>query len=150
MALTETTAQPSGAPGDPGAAPPGDQGAEEQLAWLTAKSGQSGETPYHYLLLLRFVLINMLGFALLAAAQIQGLLEMVLAADRTYLSALIFSCFWAAWASARSRSGRPARTLTRCAPSTRSTPRARPSTWRDCAGAAATAAPSWPRRCASS
>ena len=85
MALTETTAQPSGAPGD--------QGAEEQLAWLTAKSGQAGGTPYHYLLLLRFVLINMLGFALLAAAQIQGLLEMVLAADRTYLSVLIFFVF---------------------------------------------------------
>ena len=85
MAQTETTAQPSGAPGD--------QGAEEQLAWLTAKSGQAGGTPYHYLLLLRFVLINMLGFALLAAAQIQGLLEMVLAADRTYLSVLIFFVF---------------------------------------------------------
>jgi hypothetical protein len=95
MALTETTAQPSGAPGEPdgSAAPPGDQGAEEQLAWLTAKSGQAGETPYHYLLVLRFVLINMVGFALLAAAQIQGLLEMVLAADRTYLSALIFFVF---------------------------------------------------------
>ncbi|MCH8155782.1 MAG: hypothetical protein IH786_11110, partial [Proteobacteria bacterium] len=85
MALTETIAQPSCAPGD--------QGAEEQLAWLTAKSGHAGETPYHYLLMLRFVLINMLGFALLAAAQIQGLLEMVLAADRTYLSVLIFFVF---------------------------------------------------------
>ena len=102
MALTETTTQPSCAPGEPdgaappgnqGAAPPGDQGAEEQLAWLTAKSGQAGETPYHYLLMLRFVLINMLGFALLAAAQIQGLIEMVLAADRTYLSVLIFFVF---------------------------------------------------------
>ena len=93
MALTETTAQPSYAPGDQGAAPPGDQGAEAQLAWLTAKSGQAGETPYHYLLLLRFVLINMLGFALLAAAQIQGLIAMVLAADRTYLSVLIFFVF---------------------------------------------------------
>ena len=94
MALTETTAQPSYAPGEPdGTAPPGDQGAEAQLAWLTAKSGQAGETPYHYLLLLRFVLINMLGFALLAAAQIQGLIAMVLAADRTYLSVLIFFVF---------------------------------------------------------
>ena len=93
MALTETTAQPSYAPGDQGAAAPGDQGAEAQLAWLTAKSGQAGETPYHYLLLLRFVLINMLGFALLAAAQIQGLIAMVLAADRTYLSVLIFFVF---------------------------------------------------------
>ncbi len=79
MALTETTAQPSGAPGEPdGIAPPGDQGAEEQLAWLTAKSGQAGETPYHYLLLLRFVLINMLGFALLAAAHEPGTLPRIL------------------------------------------------------------------------
>ncbi len=95
MALTETTPQPSGAPGeaDGVAAAAGDQGAEEQLAWLTAKWGQAGETPYHYMLLLRFVLINMLGFALLAAAQVQGLVEMVLAADRTYLSVLIFFVF---------------------------------------------------------
>ncbi len=94
MALTETTAQPSCAPGEPdSAAPPGDQGAEEQLAWLTSKAGQAGEMPYHYLLMLRFVLINMLGFALLAAAQIQGLVGMVLAADQTYLSALIFFVF---------------------------------------------------------
>ncbi len=95
MALTETTAQPSRASDQPDgiAAPPGDQGAEEQLAWLTAKSGRAGEMPYHYLLMLRFVLINMLGFALLAAAHIQGLLEMVLVADQTYLSALIFFVF---------------------------------------------------------
>ena len=94
MALTETTAQPSCAPGEPdGAAPPGDQRAEEQLAWLTSKSGQGGEMPYHYLLTLRFVLINLLGFALLAAAQVQGLVGMVLAADQTYLSALIFFVF---------------------------------------------------------
>ena len=66
---------------------------EEQLAWLTAKTGQAQATPYHYLLLLRFVLINLVGFALLGAAQIEGLLEMVLIADQTYLSALIFLVF---------------------------------------------------------
>ncbi len=95
MAFTSTTAQPSCAPGEPDgiAAPPGDQGAEAQLAWLTAKLGQAGETPYHYLLLLRFALLNLLGFALLGAAHIQGLLEMVLVADQTYLSALIFFVF---------------------------------------------------------
>ncbi len=70
-----------------------DQGGEEQLAWLTARADQAREASYRYLLMLRFALINLIGFALLGAAYVQGLLEMVLAADRTYLSVLIFVVF---------------------------------------------------------
>jgi len=95
MAYTTTTAKLGGATGEPGdlLGARSEQGGEEQLAWLTAKAGQASETPYHYLLLLRFALINLLGFALLGAAQVQGLLEMVLIADQTYLSVLIFLVF---------------------------------------------------------
>jgi hypothetical protein len=95
MAFTSTTAAPNrlaDAPeGSP--APVGDQLGAEQLAWLTAQAGRGRETPYHYLLLLRFALINLLGLALVGAAYAQGLVEMVLVADGTYLSALIFFVF---------------------------------------------------------
>jgi biopolymer transport protein ExbB/TolQ len=70
-----------------------DQGGEEQLAWLTARAGQAREVSYRYLLTFRFALINLIGFALLGAAYFQGLLGMVLAADQTYLSVLIFFVF---------------------------------------------------------
>lgn len=70
-----------------------DQGGEEQLAWLTARTGQARDISYRYLLTLRFALINLIGFALLGAAYVQGLIEMVLAADQTYLSVLIFLVF---------------------------------------------------------
>jgi hypothetical protein len=82
-------------PGEPerGVGARSDQGGEEQLAWLTAHAERARETPYHYLLMLRFALINLIGFALLGAAHVQGLLEMVLIADQTYLSALICLVF---------------------------------------------------------
>jgi hypothetical protein len=60
---------------------------------LTARADQAREASYRYLLMLRFVLFNLIGFALLGAAHLQGLLEMVLIADQTYLSALIFLVF---------------------------------------------------------
>lgn len=69
------------------------QEAEEHLAWLTSKTQLVKERPYHYLLMLRFILINMIGFALLGAAYVQGLVGMVTEADKTYLSALIFLVF---------------------------------------------------------
>ncbi len=95
MALSITTAQPGDAPGGLGhaAAQPGDPQGEERLAWLSTKADLARERPYHYLLLLRFTLINMLGLALLGGAYVQGLVGMVLVADRTYLSGLIFLVF---------------------------------------------------------
>jgi biopolymer transport protein ExbB/TolQ len=95
MAFTTTTANlgnPTRGPEEAFGAR-SDQGGEEQLAWLTARADQAREASYRYLLMLRFVLFNLIGFALLGAAHLQGLLEMVLIADQTYLSALIFLVF---------------------------------------------------------
>jgi biopolymer transport protein ExbB/TolQ len=95
MAFTTTTASlgnaPSGSEDFFGA--PSDQSGAEQLAWLTARTEQARDVSYRYLLTLRFALINLVGFALLTVAYAQGLLGMVLAADQTYLSALIFVVF---------------------------------------------------------
>lgn len=49
--------------------------------------------PYRHLLLLRFALLNLLGFALLAVAHLHGLVETVVAGDRTYISVVIFVVF---------------------------------------------------------
>ena len=48
---------------------------------------------YRFLLLLRFVLINLTGFALLAAAWLQGWIAQILAADDTHICKLIFGLF---------------------------------------------------------
>jgi biopolymer transport protein ExbB/TolQ len=69
--------------------------AEQHLAWLTAKTGGVEAKPYHYLLVLRFALINIIGFALLGAAHAQGLVSKVLLGDQTYLSVVIFVVFLA-------------------------------------------------------
>jgi hypothetical protein len=45
--------------------------------------------PYRYLLMLRFVLFNLAAFALLGVAYVHGFVDMVVAADRTYLSVVI-------------------------------------------------------------
>lgn len=78
---------------DPGAYPGGVGADEDQLAWLTAKHLAGKSRPHHYLLLLRFALVNIFGFALLGAAHMYGFVELVLAADQTSLSALIFVVF---------------------------------------------------------
>ena len=48
---------------------------------------------FRYLLLLRFALVNLLGFSLLGAAWLQGLVGMALSADRTRLVVVIFLVF---------------------------------------------------------
>ncbi len=66
------------------------------VAWLanaTRASRSTDHDPYHSLLILRFALINLLGFGLLTIAFLQGLVGQVVAADRTYLSAIIFFVF---------------------------------------------------------
>ncbi len=95
MAFTTTTANPGHAARGPEDAVEAtrEQSGEEQLAWLTARTDQARDVSYRYLLTFRFVLINLIGFALLGAAYVQGLLGMVLAADQTYLSVLIFMVF---------------------------------------------------------
>ncbi len=95
MAFTTTTANLGTADRGPEDAlgATGNQSSEEHLAWLTARAGQAHNVSYRYLLTLRFVLINLVGFALLSVAHLQGLLGMVLAADQTNLSVLIFLVF---------------------------------------------------------
>ncbi|HEY5597367.1 MAG TPA: MotA/TolQ/ExbB proton channel family protein [Kiloniellales bacterium] len=67
--------------------------AEQHLAWLTARANAGKAKPYHYLLVLRFALVNILGFALLGAAYAQGLVAKVFEGDATYLSHVIFAVF---------------------------------------------------------
>ena len=95
MAFTTTTAIEGSAPCAPEEVfdARSGQGGEEQLAWLTARKAQARDISYRYLLTLRFALINLVGFTLLGAAYMQGLLEMVMIADQTYLSVLIFLVF---------------------------------------------------------
>lgn len=63
------------------------------IAWLFAAVRTGAPDPYRHLLILRFVLLNLAGFGLLGAAWAQGLVEMVLTGDKTYLSVLIFLVF---------------------------------------------------------
>jgi biopolymer transport protein ExbB/TolQ len=64
-----------------------------RIARLFAPAPDSPQDPYQYLLVLRFTLLNLVGFALLGAAYVQGLVDRALAADRTYLSVVIFIVF---------------------------------------------------------
>lgn len=51
--------------------------------------------PYRYVLLMRFALLNLFGFGLLAAAHVQGLVSKALTADQTYLCVVICLVFLA-------------------------------------------------------
>jgi hypothetical protein len=59
----------------------------------TPERGAARLDRYRFLLLLRFALINVTGFALLAAAWLQGWVEQILAADDTHICKLIFALF---------------------------------------------------------
>ncbi len=82
---------------DPGPDAPGPEAAargdSQHLAWMMTGARSRGETPYHYLLLLRFSLTNLLGFTLLTAAALHGLIDLIWAADQTRLVAVIFLAF---------------------------------------------------------
>lgn len=95
MAVESPTASPTESLGASQTAPPPEEtrDAEQHFAWLTKNVTARREKPYHFLLLLRFLLTNILGFSLLAVAYAHGLIDMVLVADKTYLSALIFGVF---------------------------------------------------------
>ena len=49
--------------------------------------------PHRSLLLLRFILLNLFAFAMLGVAWTQGYVQMVIDADKTYLSVVIFAVF---------------------------------------------------------
>ena len=64
---------------------------------------------YQYLLLFRFIIVNLVGVALLGAAHMQGWVERVIGSDRTGLVLLIFGlflvgvgiCGWKIWQTSR-------------------------------------------------
>jgi len=65
------------------------------FAWLAEAAGKPGPDRFKYVLLMRFTLLNLTGFGILGIAYIHGLIDMVLVADPTHLSATIFLVFLA-------------------------------------------------------
>ncbi|MDJ0948575.1 MAG: MotA/TolQ/ExbB proton channel family protein [Alphaproteobacteria bacterium] len=66
---------------------------QSQLAWLaTAMRGQYAD-PHRFLLVFRYAVINLVGFALLAAAYVHGYVDQVIAADQTRLVLVIGFAF---------------------------------------------------------
>lgn len=66
---------------------------------------------YRYLLLLRFAVVNLAGFALLTAAYLQGWVGIALAADETRLSLVIVGVFVAGFAICAAKIWRTSREL---------------------------------------
>ena len=63
------------------------------LSGLFSAYGEGDAEHYHYLLLLRFAVANLVGIALLAAAYLQGWIDIVLVSDVTRLSLVIAGLF---------------------------------------------------------
>ncbi len=82
---------------------------KQQINWLMNRSRTGEDKPHHFLLMLRYVLFNMLGFALLTAAYLQGWIETLLTVDRSFLCIGIFLvflsglavCTWRVWQTSR-------------------------------------------------
>lgn len=66
---------------------------DKRLAWLAAALRRDGAGEHHGLLAVRFALLNVACGALLVVAYMQGLVDMVVAADKTGLSIGIFAVF---------------------------------------------------------
>ncbi len=90
LADLDSRVSPMPAPIDPGRA---SRGAWDLVRWLLEQARQHARDPHRYLLVLRFALLNVVGFALLGVAYAQGLVDRVIAADPTYLCVLIFLVF---------------------------------------------------------
>ncbi len=110
MAITQMSDPLHGIESPPrGAAVPAEQDVQQHISWLLAQSRSGAAKPHHYLLLLRFALVNILAFALLGAAFLQGWIDKMMAGDRTYLSVVIFmvflgglvACAWRIWQTSR-------------------------------------------------
>ena len=92
---------------------PGDLDAagQDHANWLMSRSRAGREVPHQSLLLLRFLLVNIVAFALLAAVYLQGWIDAVLAGDTTYLSVVIFGVFLVGLAFCAQRVWRTSREL---------------------------------------
>jgi hypothetical protein len=78
-----------------GLAPSGDKVVRHPVASRIAALGAAPADARQYFLLLRFSLVNLVGFALLGAAWMQGWVSLAWTADSTYLSHGIFALFLA-------------------------------------------------------
>jgi hypothetical protein len=89
-AASVATRSPVSAVDGPSAIP--DDPQSQRLAWL-ANAARGAEDPRRHALLLRCAVVNLVALALLGAAFVHGYVGKVLAADDTYLCALIFLVF---------------------------------------------------------
>jgi hypothetical protein len=69
------------------------------------------EFAYRYLLLLRFIVLNVAGIALVMAAHLQGWIEMAVLSDQTRLTVLIVGVFVTGWAICAGKIWRTSREL---------------------------------------
>ena len=69
------------------------EAATAQLAWRAEAAEKSEPDQFKYVLLMRFALLNLIGFGLLSVPYMNGLVEMVLVSDQTHLSTIIFVVF---------------------------------------------------------
>lgn len=67
--------------------------ANQHIAWLLAQDRSAGDQAHQYLLLLRYTLVNLLAFALVGAAYMQGLIDKIFVADQTKLTWVITAVF---------------------------------------------------------
>ncbi len=78
-----------------GESDPAQHGLRELVAWGRDQARKHSQDAHRYMLVLRFALLNLVGFGLLGAATMLGLVDNVVNADQTYLSVLIFLVFLA-------------------------------------------------------
>lgn len=69
--------------------------ATTDAAWIASKTRSAFADKHRHLLVLRFALVNIIGFSLVGAAHMLGYIEAVLAADQTRLSVVIAAVFLA-------------------------------------------------------
>ena len=81
------------------------------LSRLFSAYGEGDTARYHYLLLFRFAVVNLVGLALLAGAYLEGWVGVVLAADATRLSLVIAALFVAGLAVCAGKVWRTSREL---------------------------------------
>jgi hypothetical protein len=106
-AIPDTSAK-NERPNDSGGLTPA---AEAQLAWLVASAKGKLDGSAHHLLLLRFIVFNMVGAALMGVAWLHGYIGLALNADPTGLTYVIFGVFLAGLAFSCDRAVKISRDL---------------------------------------
>ena len=70
-----------------------DDSGSQHIAWLASRARGTFTESRKYLLVMRFSLINLVAFTMLGVAYLNGYVGMVIAADQTRLSFVIFAAF---------------------------------------------------------